>query len=376
MIQYTSPDGCFTAAASLPRAIFQDFKITIGNDALDSHKEITAANQSGVKRCSTGKKPRQLNPVSTPGLLDDAEDQPLFDEDDDEQMYGSNDNFVAPAHLPQSAISSHPAGTNRSPMGLLPSSALPTGPSPQQQKAARPNLPVPLFMVSLSALVNAITICAQAAGASCGGTVLMTYPSLDGRLLVEGDSVSSTAGSGGTNVVAQCSLTTQSPSEIARQHYTLRFEDALVPNRFIIRGESLREWVADAHTMGVEQVLLFANSAAFCLHGTNSPFGNLTIEVDKFSDSMIKFEVGDDSLQPKFLANVLPALAASALTSGTGSGFKGEMASIAAAGGGFQKVMLQINTEGQLCVTHMPNEHDVQYSVQFVVQPLSAMLDM
>jgi hypothetical protein len=203
------------------------------------------------------------------------------------------------------------------------------------------------FMVSLASLVTAIGVCTQSA-AGAGARVLLEYPNSDGKCNVE---------IGDGDVAAQCSLLTRSVKD---RLLDLRFEDALAPNRVTLRGDVVKDLVADLLAFSTEHVNVFFSAASMCLHGTGSPHGSLTIEVDRGGEGVILFEAADDSVQSKYLCtHALHALGGNAATKEW-----------------FEQVQLRVNTERQLCVQHYGRAAEMNVTLEFVVQPLSMLLDM
>ena len=220
------------------------------------------------------------------------------------------------------------------------------------------------FSVSLSAVTAALHLTQQTAVHGAHGLIELQFPSVDGQVRVSAcdDALLST-----------CSLTVR-PSKPGRLH-DLRFGDALVPNRVLLRGDLLREWVQDLAVAAVEQIHVACTASTLRLHGVGSPFASVTIEVDRGAESVLAFESGDDGLCPKFLAaQALHALAAGSLAGSPDRGSSG-VGSAAPFGQAFPRVQIRINTEGQLSVTHMPHEHEAGACVEFVVQPLASDLE-
>lgn len=181
--------------------------------------------------------------------------------------------------------------------------------------------------------------------------VRVAYPDADAQCIVE-------AADGARTV--RCAIVTR---PVRERLLDLRFQDAVCPNRIALRGDVAQEVLSDLIAMAPDHVLVTFTSAAACFAGTGGAFGSLTVEVGRHLNGVLHFEAGDDTLQPKYLSvQTLHALGGNAHSKDVV----------------FERVAVHVNAERQLCVQHsgINSDADRHVEVQFVVQPLSALLDM
>jgi hypothetical protein len=204
------------------------------------------------------------------------------------------------------------------------------------------------FMVCLSNLTAALQLCGPTAAAS-NGAVRIAYPDADSKCLVE---------TADGDRLLRCAILTRPVKE---RLLDLRFHDALCPNRLSLRGDVCRELVLDLQSMQPDHLHITFSSTAACFSATGGNYGSLTMEVSRHADGVLHFEAGDDSLQPKYLSGqAAHALGGSASTRDVW----------------FDRATVHVNAERQLCVAHHGRDHELEVQVQFVVQPLSALLDL
>ena len=206
------------------------------------------------------------------------------------------------------------------------------------------------FMVSLSNLTAALQLAAPAALAN-GSAVRIAYPDADSRCVVE-----THCGAGSRTLRA--SMITRPVKE---RLLDLRFLDAVAPNRAELLGEICRDMVSDINAVTPDHLHITFAAPAVCFAGTGGNYGSVTVEVSRHSDGVLNFEAGDDSVQPKYLcAQAMRAF----------GGFAASKETL------FERVTLAVNTERQLSVHHHGRDVDRDAAVLFVLQPLSALLDL
>jgi hypothetical protein len=252
----------------------------------------------------------------------------------------------------------------------------------------------PNFVTSVTTVLDALNSCEAASSPYC--RVLLSFPNAHGRFVVEIQD--------GDHLIQTTILTRPSKEQVL----DLRFGDSACSNSVSIRGDVIREVVADVSAFLSDKVALVFSNSSLTFHGLGSSFGAMAVEIPKSSDAVIGFEALDTTLQPRYLMSHL-CQAFGTSSGGRGGGGGGGGALGGAGGGGYgrgqngagagialsqaggpvglpqylplpfdpslERITLKVNTERQLQVTHHNRDGDVSVNVRVTVMALSALLD-
>lgn len=232
-------------------------------------------------------------------------------------------------------------------------------------------------MVSTPNIIDAVTMMSGASMGGSGVKVLLAYPTSDDRFLVEAVEDD------------RSSRTALLVRAVKERLLDLRFRDALVTNRVMIKGDVLRDMVADLLAFQCENVALVLTAKKLGLVGLRSPHGNATIEIEREAEGVLHFEVSDESVQPRYhISHLALAVGLTQMKAHAHSKFgftaPGAAQYAVYVGGGissespaFENLFLQLNTESQLLVTHQgARAHDAEAQVNFTVNPLAVLDDI
>ena len=120
----------------------------------------------------------------------------------------------------------------------------------------------------------------------------MDFPTPSGQLMVEVQE--------GSRVAAQSLLLTRAVKE---RLLDLRFQDVPSPTRVALKASIVREIVADICAYQSDCVQLRFSAGRVSFVATGSPYGTMTTEVDRGSEGLLQFDVGDDTLAPKYISS-------------------------------------------------------------------------